>query len=230
MTRAAIETPATVDDCWNSIGVWSPKRASCAELEQVIHCRNCRHYSAAGRSLLERSMSTDYRDEWTARLAVARQTRESASNNAALLFRLGDEWLGLECRHVQEITEMRVIHSLPHKTSAHIKGLVNLRGELKVCVSIGSLLQIEKAAEDYRVDHEIHQRMVHIRKQDQSFVFPVSEAHGIHRYPDHALKPTPATLSRSRHSFTAGVLAWNNHHVGVLDYELLFYALSKGLE
>jgi chemotaxis-related protein WspD len=218
-----------IDDCWNRIGVWSRDHASCPELQQVTHCRNCRRYSAAGRSLLEHPMSADYCEEWTERLAAARQTREDPSN-ALLLFRLGDEWLGLDCHQVQEITEMRLIHSLPHRTSPLLKGLVNVRGELRVCVSIGSLLQLDKAEIDYRVDHDIKERIVCILRDGQSFVFPVSEVRGIHHYPENALKPVPATLSKSRQSFTAGVLPWNQQHIGVLDHELLFCALARGLQ
>ena len=229
MIPAAGDTRATVDDCWNSIGVWSRSRPSCPKLEQVTHCRNCRHYSNAGRSLLERPMAADYRAEWSARLAAARHTRTSACN-AALLFRVGDEWLGLDCRRVREITEMRLVHSLPHKTGTLVRGLVNLRGELKVCVSIGALLHIDKAQQNHQADHEIRERMLHVHEQGYSFVFPVSAVHGIHRYPDNALKPAPATLSKARQSFTSGILGWNNQHVGILDHELLFYALNKGLE
>jgi len=229
MSEAARHGLAAIDDCWNRIGVWSPDRASCPELRQVIHCRNCRQYSAAGRSMLEHPMSADYCEEWTERLAAARQTKEGASN-ALLLFRVGDEWLGLDCHQVQEITDMRLIHSLPHKTNPLLKGLVNVRGELRVCVSIGSLLQLDKAENDYRVDHDIKERMICILKDGQSFVFPVSEVRGIHRHADSALKPVPATLSKSRQSFTAGVLPWNQQHVGVLDHELLFYALTRGVQ
>jgi chemotaxis-related protein WspD len=229
MSESARHNRTILDDCWNRIGVWSQNHASCPELQQVAHCRNCHQYAAAGRSMLEQPMPAEYCDEWTERLAAARQTRGSASN-AALLFRLGDEWFGLDCHHIQEITEMRRIHSLPHKTNSLVKGLVNMRGELKVCVSIGFLLQIDKAEEDYRVAHEIHERMIYIVRDGQSFVFRVSEAHGIHHYSDNALKPTPATVAKSRQSFTTGVLPWDNQHVGVLDHELLFYALSQGLQ
>ena len=218
-----------IDDCWNRIGVWSPDRASCPELRQVTHCRNCHQYSAAGRSMLEHPMSADYCEEWTERLAAARQTTEGAPNTL-LLFRLGDEWLGLDCHQVQEITEMRPIHSLPHKTNPLIKGLVNVRGELRVCVSLGSLLQLDKAEDSHGFDRSIQERMVCILRDGQSFVFPVSEVRGIHHYLDSVLKPVPATLSKSRQSFTAGVLPWNQQHIGVLDHELLFYALTKGLE
>ena len=229
MTAAAPAKLPRLDDCWNRIGVWSPARASCPELQQVIHCRNCARYSSAGRSMLEHPMTADYREEWTDRLASARQTRQSGSG-ALLLFRLGDEWVGLDCRQVQEVSEMRSIHSLPHRTNSLVKGIVNIRGELKLCVSIGSLLQLEKSEQDHHVDYEIHQRMIHILKDGQSFVFPVSEVHGIHHYAEDALKPAPATLSKSRQSFTAGVLSWKQRRIGVLDHELLFYALTRGLE
>lgn len=229
MSAPAAQRRPTLDACWNRIGVWSRDQASCPELQQVTHCRNCRRYATAGRAMLEHPMSADYRDDWTERLATPRQSRENASS-AALLFRLGDEWMGLDCHHVQEVTEMRSIHSVPHKAGSLVKGLVNMRGELKICVSIGTLLQIDKAEEDYRVDHEIHERMIYIVKDGQGFVFPVSEVHGIHRYSEDARKPAPATLSKSRQSFTAGVLAWNQQHVGVIDHELLFYALTKGIQ
>lgn len=179
--------------------------------------------------MLERPLPRDYCDEWTRRLAAAHQTHKCQSN-ALLLFRLGDEWLGLDSNLVHEITEMRVIHSLPHKAGTLVKGLVNMRGELKICVSLGTLLQVDKAQEDYCVDYEIHQRLIHIARDGQGFVFPVSEVHGIHRYAEPALNAAPATVSKSNQSFTTGVLAWQERHVGVLDYELLFYALTRGVQ
>jgi chemotaxis-related protein WspD len=229
VSEAVERRAAPVDDCWNRIGVWSRGRASCPELQQVIHCRNCQRYSSAGRSMLERPMSDEYQLEWTERLATADSAPEDRSRSV-LVFRLGDEWIGLDCRFVQEISEMRSIHSLPHKTGTLIKGLVNMRGELKLCLSIGALLQLDKATEDYRVDHEIHERLIYVAKQDQSFVFPVSEVHGVHRYCANSVKATPSTLAKAKQSFTAGVLAWENRHIGLIDDELLFYALAEGLK
>ena len=229
MTKTGGEHEVYLLDCWNRIGVWSQDKASCPELEKNIHCRNCAHYSAAGRQVLERPAPKEYRHEWTRRFTESKQLNEDATNSA-LLFRLGDEWLGIDSSYVNEITQVRSIHTLPHRTDSLVKGLVNIRGELKLCISIGSILQLEKARECYDSDHEILERMIFIEKDTQSFVFPVSEVHGIHRYSDNAVQALPATVSKSKNSYTTGVLPWNSHHVGMLDHELLFYALSRGLQ
>lgn len=219
----------TIDDCWNRIGVWSRQQSNCPELKQVIHCRNCRKYAAAGRNMLKRPVPADYAAEWTERFSAPKESRD-AELNSALVFRLGDEWLGLASRYINEITPIRTIHSLPHRTNELVKGLVNIRGELKICVSLGALLQLERARESYVIDHEIHERMIHVTKDDHSFVFPVSEVHGVRNYDDSSLKATPATVAKSRHTFTSGILPWNDRHIGVLDVELVFFALAKGLQ
>ena len=218
-----------LDDCWNRIGVWSKDKASCPELEQVAHCRNCARYSAAGRQVLDRPTSDTYRREWTERFSEPRQ-EENRNARSALLFRLGDEWMALQSSCIDEITPLRSIHSLPRTEGTLIKGLVNIRGELRLCVSLGALLHLEKAREDYVSDREIHERMISVTWNDQSFVFPASEVHGIHRYGDEELQASPATVSKSKSSFTTGIVKWKDRHVGILDTELLFYALSKGLQ
>ncbi len=217
-----------LDECWNRIGVWSTGEASCPELQNCVHCRNCNQYSAAGRRMLERAVPDDYRREWTERYAHTEEQAED-HNHSALLFRLGDEWLALENRYVNEITQVCKIHSLPHRSDNLVKGLVNIRGELRLCISIGAILKLEKARENYKTDHEILERMILIENEQHSFIFPVSEAHGILHYAEQSLQPLPATLANARNNFTRGIVTWNDQHVGVLDHELLFYALARGL-
>lgn len=229
MTRRNDNTAPRLDDCWNRIGVWSKDQASCPELEQVVHCRNCSLYSAAGRQVLDRLASADYQREWTKRFAEPR-TEENCDLQSVLLFRLGDEWLAIQSRCIDEITPLRSIHSLPRTEGTLVKGLVNIRGELKLCVSLGAMLQLEKAREDHLDDREIHERMISISLDDQGFVFPASEVHGVHHYSKDDLLASPVTVSRSKSSFTTGTIKWRDRHVGVLDTELVFYALAKGLK
>jgi chemotaxis-related protein WspD len=179
--------------------------------------------------MLERPVPDAYRQEWTERFTHAKQNDKDRSKSV-LLFRLGDEWLAIDSQFVNEVTPMRTIQSLPHKSATAVKGLVNIRGELKICISFGSILQLEKACESYTTDHEILERMIFIEKDGQCFVFPVSEVYGIFHYADSALQATPATVAKSRHSYTSGILCWDNKHVGVLDHELLFYALARSLQ
>ena len=228
MTKSTASQATVLDDCWNRIGVWSPESASCPELKHFVHCRNCNRYSAAGRQVLERKVPDDYRQEWTERFSQSQQ-QQTVRSNSVLLFRLGDEWLAIDTHCVNEVTQMKTIHSLPHRDSEQIKGLVNVRGELKICVSLGSILQLEKARESYTTDHEILERMIYISSGDDSFVFPVSEAHGTHQYADEEIQAPPATVANAKHNFTSGIIQWNDQHIGILDHELLFYVLGKSL-
>lgn len=220
--------PVSLDDCWNRIGVWSKGEATCPELKNYVHCRNCRHYANAGRRMLERPVPQDYRQQWTERFAQIKQSREKKSI-AVLLFRLGDEWFALDSRHISEVTRMLSIHSLPHYDDGLVKGLVNIRGELKLCVSIGCTLQLGKACESHATDHEILERMVLLEKDEHSFIFPVSEVEGIIHYRHEDLQALPPTLANARSKLTTGIVNWNARQVGVLDHELLFYSLAKGL-
>ena len=232
MNRPVKETKDStwLDDCWNRIGVWGTSgRASCPELEHCIHCRNCSHYSESGRRMLERPASESYLRECTARFGEVERVQED-TGNSVLLFRLGDEWLALNSLLVSEIAGVRTIHSLPHRNNPSIKGLVNIRGELRICLSIGALLKLEHARESHTTDHEIPERMILIARDDQSFVFPVSEVHGIHRFPEHSVEALPATLSHAKNTLTHGIIAWQNHHVGLLNHDLLFYALDRALK
>ncbi len=46
----------------------------------------------------------------------------------------------------QEVTNLRPIHSLPHRRSGVMLGLANVRGELLICVSLAMLLGVAPAA------------------------------------------------------------------------------------
>lgn len=219
----------SLDDCWNRIGVWSPESASCPELKNVTHCRNCEIYSKAGRRVLERDPPEGYRREWTDILASKIGT-PGQNLQSVLIFRLGDDWLCINSRLVQEITEVKTIHSMPHYGRGIVKGLVNIRGELRVCVSLGNLLgleQGEKTAADFGYD--VFARMVLIAKDDEQFVFPVTEVFGTHRHEEHELKSVPVTISKAKATYTRNILHWKENHVACLDDELLLYTLKKGM-
>ncbi len=225
----AASVSMTIDDCWNRIGVWRRDKAACPVLEQVIHCRNCDHYSAAGRQILQRELPPGYREEWTQILA-ARKAHGQMHTESIVIFRLGDEWLGIPSRIVREITSAKAVRRLPHIRKNIVKGLVNIRGELQICVSLGSLLEVERGAQERRFGSVgIADRMILVAHENNQYVFPVTEVHGLYRHQLSDLQPTPATIAKSKATYTKGVLNWGEHHVASLDTELLFHALNKGL-
>lgn len=218
-----------IDDCWNRIGVWRRGAEVCPQLQQVIHCRNCAHYSAAGRQILEREIPPGYRDEW-ARLLSERKQVKQPNTESIVIFRLGDEWLAIPSRIVREITSAKPVRRLPHTRRNIVKGLVNMRGELQICVSLGGLLDLDKGEQPRRFGSVgIADRMVLIADGANQYVFPVTEVHGLHRHHPGELQAVPATVSKSKAAYSKGVLQWNGEHVACLDAELLFRSLGKSL-
>jgi len=212
-------------DCWNKIGVYG--NATCDELLEFVHCRNCPAYSKGGRQLLERKPPKDYQREWTEHFAREKHVAAPAKSSG-LLFRIGSEWLALPTQAFQEVAERRAIHSLPHRRQGIVLGLANVRGELVICVSLGRLLGIEKTTSRPTL-RTTYDRLLVAHWDGQRLAFPVEEVYGIHRFELTELKPPPATISASSQTYSRGVLFWKERAVGYLDVELLFSTLNRSL-
>lgn len=230
-TEAYIASPdEKVEDCWNRIGVWGNARPRCPVLDEVIHCRNCGVYSAAGRHLLDRGAPPEYMEQWGAVISAVEQASAQAAVGV-LVFRVGDEWLGLPTKVIREIAEMRPVHRIPHHSGQIVSGLVNVRGQLLIAISLGQLFGIcksERTAFGYATQ-SYAERLVVIEEKGNHFAFPVSEVYGIHRYHHDDLRDVPATLDHSGASYMKGILKLGDRHVGCVDQEALFEALARCL-
>ena len=111
------KSPIKLDDSWNQIGVWGNRE--CGELKKVVHWRDCTVYSSAAAPLLLEAEDCS-RTIWKVgplHFAAVERIVETRQMQAALIFRIGSEWLALSATHIQEILEGRPIHSLPHGRS-----------------------------------------------------------------------------------------------------------------
>ena len=195
-----------INDCWNHIGVWGRASPRCEKLTDVMHCRNCEVFSSSGQKILEQPLSEDYLKDW-AKTYSREKEKHLAGTKSSLVFRLGDEWYSIPNDAVIEVTEMRSIHSIPHVKSKALRGVVNIRGELKICVSIGYMLGISKGKKQKaQTKYTSYERMIVMTYEEQQFVFPVSEVLGSFRYKDDDVTGPPATVSNAKATFTTGML------------------------
>jgi chemotaxis-related protein WspD len=217
-----------VDNCWSKIGVWGSQTPRCDRLKEVVHCRNCDVYSTAGRGLLERDPPPDYIDDWTALLARSNQAKPTKIQSI-LAFRIGDEFVAVSIGLVKEIVEMGRMHRIPHKCNNVVKGLVSIRGELRLCVSLGGLLGIKKGELSYLDEHHVSysERLVVIVKGNDEFVFPVSEVIGIRHVDPNTIQGTPSTISNSMSSSIAGIYKIDGRNIGMLDDNKLLEGLRN---
>jgi len=223
----------TLNDCWNQIGVMGDR--TCGELKTVIHCRNCKVYSAAGRSLLERDAPPGYLQEWTnilsdastQQVGVGEGTLVRATDTlSVIIFRLGNERLALPVNILQEVTPLYSIHTVPHRTSNVFLGLINIRGETLLCISLRDLLGLEPATASVAFKTINPQRMIVAGKNEHKWVFPVDEVHGTYRFHLNEFKAAPVVISKASEAYTKGVVTWQDKKLNFLDSELLFYTLN----
>jgi chemotaxis-related protein WspD len=216
-----------LNDCWNKIGVWGNRE--CGELKKVVHCRNCIVYSSAASQLLGADLPQGYLERWTTHFATEQKV-DSRQMRAALIFRIGAEWLALSPTNLQEIAEGRPILSVPRGRSKTLLGLANIRGELLVCVALDRVLGLEKMGPDKSASKRaLSSRMVVAGHKGSRFVFPVEEVHGIHRFNPDELKAVPSTVAKAQATYIRGLLLWQDKSVGCLDDQLLFDMLDASL-
>ncbi len=224
--------PMTTDDiveCWREIGVSGDR--SCPELEQHLHCRNCPTHAEIARRLLDRPLPLGYRDAWTQHFAARDETApEGEEIDSVLIFRIGDEWLGLPTAICREIAEPRPVHSLPHRRSEAVRGIVNVRGELLICVSLPALLGIGAMSSARGTDRiAVFPRLVVTGEETRHVAFEVDEVHGLHTYRAHERIAVPATVGRAAASVVATMIAWNGRAVGCLDAERLLALIDRSI-
>jgi chemotaxis-related protein WspD len=221
-----------IDDCWNRIGVRGD--ASCERLTLHIDCRNCPLHARAAAELLDRLQIDDVGGSWFEQtLARTQEQAEEPRQTAAdmrslLLFRIGEEWLALPTTLLEEITELRSVHRLPHRQNAIVLGITNIRGALVTCVSLAAMLGISGNPQA-TARQQLLRRMLIIRHNGQTTAFTADEVHGTLRIAASAQQALPTTLTRAAGHFTHAVIHWNGHSVGLLDQELLFHTLDRSL-
>ncbi len=211
-----------VQDCWNKIGVVGDH--SCPELEKYFHCRNCPVYSAAGAQLLDRDLPANYRTERTEHFS-AKKSDSAPGKLSLLIFRLGSEQFGLPTAMLQEFARHRPIHSLPHRKQNIVLGLVNIGGELLICVSLARLLAVENEIRPSR----ICERVLVLNWQGNRFAFPVDDVLGVSRFQMDDLKTAPATITKASSTLIRGIIASQGRSIGCLDGNLLLTAFNQSL-
>ncbi|NBV20784.1 MAG: chemotaxis protein CheW [Proteobacteria bacterium] len=222
----ALDAPRPMVDCWQHIGVWG--NGSCVELKTHLHCRNCPTYAAAAMRFLDARPPAGYRREWTEHLAET--TTTVAAGTALLVFRIGDEWLALGIGVMEEVGESRPIHSLPHRREGVLLGVVNVRGELLACVSVGRLLGIDRGVgRGSALPDKSSGRLLVVRHAGERYAFPVTEVRGVQHLvlPDAA--PAPAPDDQVMGAAGRGRVEWRGRSVCCLDEAKLFATLNRSL-
>ena len=210
------------EDCWNTIGVWAATEAKCERLDETIHCRNCEIFSQAGRNVFERKPPSGYLALWQKEIASDQVSRDKGSKGI-MVFRLGKEWFSIPIDSMQEITEHKKIHRIPHNEISTIDGIVNVGGEVEICYSLFNML----GAKNIKTENSVYKRLVVVLVDGDRYVFPVSEVSGVAHYNQEDLNPVPSTLDEEKKTLLYGIINLGKRQVAALNIEKICQVIGR---
>ncbi len=210
-----------VSDCWNQIGVWRKGLDICPKLESVAHCRNCNVYVDAGLTLLDRDISEDYIKENTAKYKISKSL-DSVAQVSCIIFRSENEWFAINTNVLNEICEVTEIHSIPHNRNPLISGIVNVRGEIEICLAFHESRQRRN-----QQDPNNKARMLVINLDSGRYVYRADEVMGIYKINNDAIRPTPSSVAATKSHYVYAMFDYNKHSIGLIDPTLMDTRLKE---
>lgn len=225
--RTAKADPA----CWQKIGIWGDR--TCPKLSTISHCHHCIVYRTAGAKLLNRPISSESLMAQTARVAEPEPVKQEHVC-PALIFRLETEWLALPAELCQQILSPLAAHTLPHRSNSTLLGIVNVRGQLLLKISLLPVLGMGRKGEEEREreGEKKYSRMVVVSKTLESgipdtWAFDVDEMYGIQSVPFDNLQAAAAGVTSATDTCTRYVFDWQSKRVSFLDNIKLFELVRR---
>jgi chemotaxis-related protein WspD len=215
---------AGVGNCWKRIGTTGD--SSCPRLPELVHCRNCEAFAAAGRSLLDREPPEPSGSEPNP-VTPVRLEGSRAGAVSVVVFALGEEWFALPTAALQKIVPSRQPHRIPHRRTAVLLGVVNIDGELVLCASLAAILEIRQLEQPAGAGTS--DRLLVLVGRGQRWACPVDEVAGVHRTSRDELDPLPVTLIKAATPHCLGVFSLDGKRVALLDAEAVLASLAASV-
>ena len=210
--------------CWREIGIAGD--GSCKLLSEYVHCRNCPQYSAIGRTLFDREMPADYRREVSEELAAA-GAPVTVETESVLILRVGSEWFALRTQVFQGISTYQKPYAIPFRSGSLLAGLVNVNGELLLCISLEVALGMSPESKTKTAGRP---RLCVVGNGHERLAFGVDEILGVQRVPSARMQPVPVTLAKSPSAQATSCFEVDGHNVGLIDEQRLFNSLDRSLQ
>lgn len=211
--------------CWDSIGVFG--LGTCELLDEYHHCKNCPVYAQGGRHLLERNISPEMIRDWTEIISRPKES-DAADKISVVIFRIADEWLGLNTNVFQEAVVKKFVHFVPARSNEFLHGIVNVNGELLICLSIAKLLNLPVVSFDNEENnHNVYNNLLIIFENNQRYAFPVDDFLGVTVIPAEYRVNPPLTVSKSDSTISGAIINYKNKSISIIDEHKLFKIINR---
>lgn len=127
-----------------------------------------------------------------------------------VIFKLGDEQFAVETTKVQGINDIMKITRVPNAPS-HIKGLINLRGNVISLLDMNLLLNISKGEDE-------HANIIILKMKDEQIGITVDEVNEVLEIEEDKLEK----VDDSNKGYIKGIINFKTRVVTLIDIDKLF--------
>lgn len=215
------------EKCWENIG--SAGTGICELLDEYNHCKNCPIYAQGGRRLFEREVSHDMISEWTSIISSPKEI-EASNKISIVIFRIADEFIGINTNIFQEAIVDKVVHYVPFRTNHYFHGLINVNGELLMCVSLASFFNLATVNyENNSSRNKLFKNLLIIKDKYLRFAFPVDEFFGVFSVSKDIFKSPPLMITKADFSSSDSIIEIKNKKIAIINEKKLFSIIDKKL-
>jgi chemotaxis-related protein WspD len=126
---------------------------------------------------------------------------------------------------------------VPHRAGTALAGIVNVRGQLQLCVSLHAVLGLpggpQASAAHPGGPEDGAGRLIVLERTAgptaERWVVGVDEVAGVHRVGRADLRPVPSTVSQAAARCSSALFEWQERTVALLDEVRLFEALREAV-
>ena len=129
-----------------------------------------------------------------------------------VIFKLNREEYGVEISHVQEITEIKSITTVPN-TPSFVEGIINLRGKIVPIVSIKKRFDLPQQAE------KEEQRIIIINLNEKQVGFIVDDASQVLTLDESQIENPPELIAGIDRDYIIGIGKVEEKIIVLLDLE-----------
>lgn len=180
--------------------------------------------------LFNRTPEKAYLREWAEVLAQPAENLQDSKETSVVIFRLADQWFSLPTLLFSEIASERTINKIPHQNHSILLGVVNLRGQLRLCFSMHRLLEVEQRVDPiHNTLKKGYPRLLAITDGEEIWTFPVEEVDRVGEIDNSKISNVPVNVSNSQENCLKGILHLNRKKIHVIDQELFLVNLKRNL-
>ena len=137
-----------------------------------------------------------------------------------VIFKLSDEWYGLEASRIREVIEVKNITYLP-SSPAHIMGIINLRGTIMSITDLKVLLNLPAQ------DITENTRYIIIENENVQTGLLADEVYKIMNVPLSKIKPALTTIASEKADYLEGECKFDQKLIGILRVNKILETREK---